>query len=154
MAREKDTTGMNVGQPKDIILGDGTLDTNGGALELVTERDGKADYLDELAFMEEELIVMVHETTDENAENPVTVGCNGVFKQFFRGQKTLAKRKHVDCLIVKSARVSTPEIQNGAGERTYAIRQHNAHKFPFSIISDPSGEKGIEWFSKRMSEAV
>lgn len=111
------------------------------------------NYLDELAFMEEPIEVMVAESTDENADNPVQVGHNGTFFQFFRGVPTVCKRKFVDCLIAKSGRVSTPEVLNGGGERTRAIRQTSALKYPFSIIRD-TNPKGAEWLRRRMAEAI
>ena len=111
------------------------------------------DYLKQLAFMEEEMTVLVHESADENAENPITVGNGGRFVQFWRGVETRARRKFVDCLIVKSGRVSTPEYVNGAGERARAIRQTSAHKYPFSVIEDPN-PKVPEWLRSRMAELV
>lgn len=110
-------------------------------------------YIDELAFMEEEMVVMVHESADPNSEDPITVGCNGVFRQFFRGRPTRAKRKFIDCLIVKQGRVTTPEYVNGAGERARSIRQTSAHKYPFSVIEDRS-HKGAEWLRGRLSEVA
>ena len=150
--KETDTRDMEVGQIPDITMKDGDLVTGGLTLEPVDKPLHKA-YLDDLAFMEEEITIMLNETTDENAENPVIVGNNGIFKQFFRGVPTRAKRKFVDGLIVKSSRVSTPEVQNGGGERTFAIRQHPAQKFPFTLMEDRN-PKGIEWLRRRMAEPV
>ena len=139
-------------QPSDIILRDGTLATSNTIIQSGVDAL-HGEYLDDLAFMEEEMTVMVQETSDENAENPVTIGCNGTFKQFFRGQPIVAKRKFVDGLIVKSGRVSTPEYINGAGERARSIRQQSAHRFPFMVIKDNS-PKGAAWLSQRLSEAI
>jgi hypothetical protein len=150
--RETSTTDLNVGQPADIILKDGTLATGGATVEPVETRGLNDDFMDELAFMEEEVTVMVHESTDENADNPVLVGCNGVFKQFFRGQPTIAKRKFVDCLIVKMIRVTTPEFTHQtSGERGRKIVQTSAMKYPFSIVEDKS-PKGGEWLRRRMAD--
>lgn len=145
-----DTRDMEVGQPNDIILRDGVLATGGATLVPVDKPINK-EYLDALAFFEEEIEVMVMETADENAENPVTVGCNGQFLQFFRGHPTMAKRKFVDALIVKTSRVNTPKVRNGAGEDAFAIRQSSAHKYPFSVIQDRN-PKGAEWLRQRMAE--
>ena len=149
---QADTRNMNVGQSPDIILNDGTLATGGLIVEPVAGSMNKS-YLDELAFNEEEMVVMVNETSDENAENPVIVGNGGVFAQFFRGQATVAKRKFVDCLIVKSGRVTTPETLNGAGERTNVIRQQSAHKYPFMVVEDKN-PKGREWLTRRFADVM
>lgn len=146
------TEGMEVGQMPDIILGDGTLVTGGVDLAAI-DTPLESDYFKALAFMEEEIQVMVHETDDPNAENPIIVGNNGIFKEFFRGHTTVAKRKFVDGLIVKSSRVTTPEKLNKAGERCNVIEQHSAHKYSFSVVQDRN-PKGAEWLRRRMAEAV
>lgn len=146
------TEGMDVGQMPDIILGDGTLATGGVDLAAI-DTPLESDYFKALAFMEEEIQVVVHETDDPNAENPIIVGNNGIFKEFFRGHTTLAKRKFVDGLIVKSSRVTTPEKLNKAGERCNVIEQHSAHKYSFTVIQDRN-PKGVEWLRRRMAEVV
>jgi len=144
--------GMAVGQMPDIILDDGTL-AMGGIDIAAIDKPMNSDYFKELAFMEEEVRIMVHETEDQNAENPVIIGNNGIFKEFFRGRPTVAKRKFVDGLIVKSTRVTTPEILNPAGERTNIIKQHSAHKYSFSILQDRN-PMGPAWLERRMAEIV
>ena len=150
--RETNSFELEVGQAPDIILKDGTLATGGLTLEAI-DKPLNADWLDDVAFMEEEIEIIVMESSDPNAENPVTVGNNGVFKQFFRGKPTVCKRKFADCLIVKSGRVTTPKVKNAAGEDAFAIRQQSAHMYPFSIIRDPN-PKGAEWLRRRMAEVV
>jgi hypothetical protein len=146
MGKEIDTRSMSKEISQDIEMpGNNRLITEIGVIN--------KDYLAQLAFMEEEITVMVHESADENADNPVTVGNNGTFRQFFRGQPTRVKRKFVDSLIVKSGRVATPETQNGAGERTRVIRQTSAQKYPFSIMEDKN-PKGAEWLRGRLAELV
>jgi hypothetical protein len=149
---EQHTDNHAVGQPADIILKDGTLAVGGADIQAI-DKPLNDEYVQELAFMEEEIEIMVMESSDEHAENPITVGCNGVFKQFFRGRPTVTKRKFADCLIVKQSRVSTPEYTNGGGERAFAIRQHAAHKYPFSVIQDRN-PKGAEWLRRRMAEVI
>jgi len=143
---------MQVGQAPDIELTDGELKTGGNCFELI-DTPIVDTYLDALAFMEEPMEIVVAESADENADNPVIVGCNGVFKQFFRGQPTVAKRKFVECLIVKHGRVSTPEYINNAGERARSIKQNSAHRYPFSVISDRN-PKGAEWLRRRLAEVI
>ncbi len=157
MARPLYSDDVKPNQMPDIILQDGTLAVGGAIIEPVGREPLNKAMLDELAFMEEEITVMVQETSDENAENPVTVGNNGVFKQFFRGVPTTAKRKFVDCLIVKTGRVTTPEIEvpgiRGGRERSFSIQQRSAHRFPFMVISDKN-PRGAEWLTRRLSDAI
>jgi len=149
-----DTRDLNVGQPADIILKDGVLGVTGGAaIESIGEKALNDDYFKELAFMDEHMTIMVNESSDENAENPVIVGNNGMFRQFFRGVPTVTQRKFVDCLIVKTGRVSTPEYINPAGERARSIRQQSAHKYPFMVVEDRN-PRGAEWLRRRLAEVV
>lgn len=150
---EMNTSDMAVGQVSDIILCDGEINTGGNVIEPV-DKPINSSYMDELAFMEEELIITVAETDDQNAENPVSLGCNGVFKYIFRGQPTKLKRKFVDCLIVKSGRITTPKVKNGAGEDAFAIKQTSAHKYPFSVLVEPNQKRGQEWLLRRMAEQM
>ena len=43
--------------------------------------------LGEMSFSEEPIDIVVHESTDPNAENPVMVYCNGVPQFFLRGRR-------------------------------------------------------------------
>lgn len=151
MQKQTDTRELQVGQVPDIKIQGDVINT-ATQFEAI-DKALNTDYMDELAFMEEDIEVMVMETSDENAENPVVVGCNGQFKQFFRGHVTTARRKFVDCLIVKSGRVTTPEVQNPAGERTNVIRQASAHKYPFTVVKDRN-PKGVEWLRRRLAESI
>lgn len=144
MARKK----TNAGNPDDILEAP-AIDR--GYLEPIDKPLNK-DYLDELAFMNEQIIINVHESTDLNAENPVPVGNCGQFRFFERGKNILTQRKFADCLFAKGSSVSTPEIFKG-GEKTYAIRQHAAAKYPFTIIEDKN-PKGVEWYRRRQAEMV
>lgn len=147
------TEGMQVGQPDAVILTDGTLDTGGAKIEPVEPRGLNDDYMDELAFMEEDIVINIQESPDENADNPVMVGVNGVFKAIYRGQDTIIKRKFVDALIVKMTRISTPEFINAAGERARKIDQRQALRYPFTLVEDKN-PKGIEWMRRRMADVV
>jgi len=150
--KEIHTPDLDTGQPADIMLKDGTIAVGQNHVETVST-PLTPSYADALAFMEEEIEIMVHESTDPNAENPVLVGNGGIFKAFWRGVPTRAKRKFVDCLCVKTNFVTTPEIVNGGGERAYSIRQRAALKFPFSIIEDRN-PKGREWIGQRLAEVI
>lgn len=153
MPQEIDASQIPVGQPSDIILKDGSVAIGQQCIEPVTKDVLNKEYLEELAFMDEMMEILVQESTNPNDENPVPIGCNGVIVHIFRGKPTVLKRKFVNNLIVKSTRVTTPEYINGAGERAFKIVQQNALKYPFMVLRDPS-PKGGEWLARRMAELV
>ena len=143
-----DTRQLEVGQNADILADQGidnVVVPVAGALD--------KDYADALAFMNEKVTIMIMETTNPNEPPIVEVGNNGKFRRFQRGVPTVTERKFVDCLIVKRTKITTPEYLNPAGERSTAIRQHSAMKYPFSVMEDKN-PKGAEWLRRRMAEVV
>lgn len=151
MRKETHSTDIPVGQPADIILPDGAVAVGQQRVEPVHGVLGD-EYMDALAFNEDMLEIVVHDG-DQNCENPIMVGVNGIYVQIFRGQPTLVRRKFVSQLCAKQTRVSTPEYINGGGERAFKIVQTNTQKYPFSVIKDPS-PRGNEWLRRTMAEAV
>ena len=150
--KELDASQMPVGQMADVLTPKGEVHIS-GSVDGVGEMP-KDSYLDELRFMEEMVEIFVHESTDQNADNPVPLGNNGIYVFVDRGVPTKLKRKFVDAMIVKSTRITTPEYINGAGERAFKINQTSALKYPFSMISDPSPKRGTAWLRRRIAEAI
>jgi hypothetical protein len=107
---------------------------------------GDKKQFDELKFNEDVLEVMLHESTDSNAENPVFTACNGVTQYFYRGQVQQVRRKFVAILAAcKEHAISTPEYTQPDGARSTKIVRRSSLKYPFSVISDPAGKRGAEW---------
>lgn len=153
MAKPLYTDEIKTEQLSDIILKDGSLAVG---QSVITAPHGGAlnqSYIDDLAFMEEQIEIVLQESADENAENPVMVCNNGNVFQFWRGQPTVAKRKFVDCLIVKQSRVTTPKVRTPNGDDAFAIRQQSALKYPFMVIQDRN-PKGAEWLRRRIGESI
>lgn len=151
--RETNAAELNIGQESSLILppvGDIVRDDN---TLVVADGPIDGDYASQLSFMEEKVEVMVHESTDDNAENPVQVSCNGVNQFFFRGQSQTAKRKFVEILArAKATSISTKELVMADGTRTTQIGKASALKYPFSIIQD-SNPRGPAWLKAVLSEA-
>lgn len=106
---------------------------------------GDNKQFDELKFMEEFVEVMVHESTDPNAENPIYTACNGVAQYFFRGQVQKVKRKYVYILAcAKEHGISTPEYTAADGSRATGIKKTSSLKYPFSVIAD-ANPRGATW---------
>ena len=116
-----------------------------GATGAAKGQGGLSVQAQELLFNEEIVEVMVHETTDNNAENPIFTACNGVSQYFYRGVPQQVKRKYVAILAAcKEHGVSTPEYTAGDGSRAMGIKRTSSLKYPFSIIHDPN-PRGAEW---------
>lgn len=147
-------TGVEVEQQQPPRVNkDGTLNLGGNEVEVVPGAP-KKEFLEMLKFMEEPVTIRLHETTDQNAENPVTVGCNGFYATFWRGKETTVARKYVDCLIVKEDKVSTPkQYSPQTGEMMYSIHRVAALKYPFAVVKDDN-PKGAQWLRQRCAQAV
>jgi hypothetical protein len=121
------------------------IETVAGHTASVKGKGGLDPYVQELAFNEEMVEVMVHESTDPNAENPVFTACNGVTQYFFRGQVQTVRRKFLAILaIAKEHAIRTPEYTLADGSRGTKITRTSSLKYPFSVISDPN-PRGAAW---------
>lgn len=125
-----------------------------GATGAAKGQGGLSKHAQELLFNEEIVEVLVHESTDENAENPIFTSCNGVPQYFYRGVPQQVRRKFVAILAtVKEHGITTPEATQADGTRTMNIRRTSSLKYPFSVIHDPN-PRGPEWLRALLRAAT
>lgn len=110
------------------------------------------DYAAELAFNEELVEVIVHESTDKNAEPVVDLYCNGVPQRFVRGRVQTVKRKYVEILARARITAMTTDVQIQGENVVNRINKHTALRYPFSIRRD-ANPKGADWLNKILQEA-
>ncbi len=141
-------------QSPESILGLDPYEAQAVEIEVVPAPKGGAGdkkQFDELAFNEEMVEVMVHESTDANAENPIYTACNGVNQYFFRGEAQWVRRKYVAILAsVKEQAISTPEYTTPDGSRSTKIVRRSSLKYPFSIITDKN-PRGAAWLKSLLA---
>lgn len=113
-----------------------------GAIEIV---DGPAamNHADEMAFMEETVICIVHPTTDRNAENPVQVSVNGVNQFFLRGQRQPVKRKFIERLARAREDGFSQNLEARDPQEFNRIVRTSGLKYPFSVEGDTP--RGQDW---------
>lgn len=117
----------------------------------VTDVRRDKNYLDALAFMEEPVKVMVHESTDENAQLIVDLYCNGIPQRLVRGMEHVVKRKFIQVLCAKTTNVRTiTGIENG--QVVNMLSQHTGLRYPFSIIEDRN-PRGAAWLREALASA-
>jgi hypothetical protein len=105
-----------------------------------------------LAFNEELVDVIVHESTDPNAEPIVQTAVNGVNQFFIRGQVQSVKRKFVEVLArAKTTSIATREARDYDGAQTTRITRATALTYPFSIVNDPN-KKGAAWLKSVLAQ--
>ena len=116
---------------------------------------GDKQYLEELRFNEEMVEVMLHESTDEKAENPVFTGCNEVTQYFLRGHPQKVRRKFLAILAsCKEHAIKTVEYTQPDGARAMRIERSSSLKYPFSVINDPAGKKGADWLRSLLQSST
>lgn len=107
-------------------------------------------YTKELAFMEEPVKIVLHESTDENAEPIVDLYCNGTPQRLIRGMEQVVKRKYVQILC--DARQTSIKTQTGVqGDNVVnRVNRHTAVRYPFSVIEDRN-PNGSAWLRAQLA---
>jgi hypothetical protein len=113
--------------------------------DIVVETVLKSEKAELLAFMEEPVDILVHESTDQNAIKIIPLSVNGAMQPVFRGVVTKVRRKYVALLAsLKSTTYSQQTMQDVQGNVVQKMIPHTALRFPFSVAYDPN-PKGVDW---------
>ena len=122
-------------------------------IEPVTDFGRFQDKAAELAFLEEMVMIRIHESGDPAAEAVVQLGVNG--RQVFikRGEDVIVRRKYVEQLLrAKPENISTNIRRDADGNVRNMIGKTRALKYPFSIVRDDN-PRGRAWERKIRTEA-
>lgn len=154
--RDLDTTDHKIGQDSKRAM-----KSRGPAKEALDEstvvavdRVVSKEKLEALAFMEEEVTIIVHQSTNPIDEPYPEVWNDGVHQMFQRGQPQKVKRKFVEVLArAKKTAFGNEKYKDGNGDDAYRYPSHTALKYPFAVQHDPSGDKGAAWLRNVLAEA-
>ena len=119
----------------------------------VAPPEGKSrKWMEDMAFANEIVTVMVHESTDKMANPFPEIWVNGRVQRFVRGQEQQVRR----CFVEKLARMKATTFDNLKtkdvdGEDVYRYPTHTALVYPFVCIGD--SEKGKAWLKAILAEA-
>lgn len=131
---------------------DGTPTLSDAVIETVPGPNWKA-HADALAFMEEPVEVLVHESADKNAQAIVETGVNGVSQRFIRGVPITVKRKYVERLArAKPISYGQEKYVDHDGFDAYRYPSRTGLLYPFSVIHD-ANPLGAPWLRKVLAEA-
>ncbi len=140
-------------EPKQRPVVDLSLDSDLSIIrqneDIVTEISSvNKNYLDELAFMEEELLIQLSPSSDKNAPNLVSASVNGVTVWLEVGKPTKVKRKFAEVLArCKSDAIDTIVQTASNGDSVNEFTRRTSLKHPFSVLNDPS-PRGYEWVTQ------
>lgn len=135
------------------------MSTTGDARDSLDERvveviDGPnaMSLVENLAFMEERVEVMVQDSTDKNAERVIYVSVGDRRQYFIRGEPQVVRRKFVEQLArAKETRFSQQHYKDANGDDAIRNIPHTAIKYPFSIIRDDN-RRGADWLRQVLQQ--
>lgn len=143
---------QKVGQdkPRDLpTTGDAHLDAP--VIEPVQGPDWKQKAA-ALAFLEEHVTIMLHDTTDKNAERIVQFAVNGRNQYIMRNVPTTVRRKYVECIArAKMTTYSQEHYKDANGNDAIRNVPHTALRYPFSVIEDRNPQGGA-WLQAVLAE--
>ena len=126
-----------------------SCEVNTGVLDLVEkEIHAGMSTADIENFMEDELLVMLTSTGADGEAPFVHVGVNGVTKLLPREQPIMLKRKFVEVLARAKKTDFIQDLDFRLGDEMNRLRQAHAFKYPFQVMQDPAGVKGVEWLKR------
>ena len=152
--KEIHTDDHQVGQDKPVeIKTEGELNVDRPLIETV-EGPNAGDKAARLAFNEEMLTVMVHESADPNDPDPTPlVKVNGRSQYFIRGRVQTVRRKFVEQLAraKRTNFTQTVAMNNDTGNVKQLMNPRTALRYPFSVIEDKN-PNGPAWLRKILAE--
>jgi hypothetical protein len=128
-------------------------DDEGFVKEAIEVIDGPRamDEADALAFYEEQVEIVVHNSGDvKHQENPVEVSVNGRRCFIWRGQRTLCKRKYVERLLLAQSDSVVQDITAREPKDFNRLEITPTQRYPLSVMRDnnPEGAAWLEKFSR------
>jgi hypothetical protein len=145
---------MQIGQPieRKIKVKDGRPELESSVVEVV-DRPVDPEKLAMLQFMEDELTIYIHTTTDQMAAQIVDL-YNGSNKCFlYRGKEATIKRYFVEQLArAKETTYTQNKVRMDDGTEQYVSVGHTALRYPFSVKHDPH-PRGADWLKHVLAEA-
>ena len=118
----------------------------------VVERPLTGDKVDTELFMNEKLTVIVHDSNDDSDDPWVPTWVNGRCQMFRRGVEQLVRRCFVEALARSTRTTYKQKLDERAGEAEFnKMTPHRALRYPFAILSDPSGSRGHAWLQSLLA---
>lgn len=110
------------------------------------------EYAAQLAFNEELVEVVVHESTSPNEQMLIDLYCNGTPQRLIRGVAQRIKRKYV-AILAQARQTSIKTTTSANGDDTVnRIDKYTAVRYPFSVVNDPN-PKGRDWLKQQLAAA-
>jgi hypothetical protein len=117
------------------------------------EQPENKEKLDELAFMAEKVKIILHETSEPNADPVVMVSVNGRSRAFKRGVEYVVPRSYVGVLAsAKPVHYTNEEYTLSDGSQGVRWPSRRGLRYPFGVIED--SPKGRAWLKRMLQQQV
>lgn len=107
-----------------------------------------AKYMQDLAFMEQEVTFIIAKTHDKSAPDPLILGVNGPSRTVYRGVKYTMPRKFLNSAINTFTDVNTHEYLDKDGLSQTRVETITNPSLQIQILNDPAGAVGFDWFAR------
>lgn len=110
------------------------------------------EWVNEMRFNEEKVVIVVAESTDKYASPIVEVWNDGRCQRFLRGEAQECKRKFVEVLArCRRTTYTQKTVKDEDGNDAIVNVPHTAPMYPFQVVQDTP--KGRAWLKRIMAEA-
>lgn len=134
---------------------DGSVAVSKSAYQDVDSPEFKS-WAENEAFLREKVEIMIHPSAERNADRAFEVSVNdnpGTTITFHRNKRYVVPRAVVETLArAKPVHFENEEYTKPNGDMGVRNPFRRGLRYPFSVISDPSGERGHRWLEKVLSE--
>lgn len=104
-------------------------------------------------FMNEDIVLVLHDTNDENALPAVSITVNERSVHIVRGQPTKLKRKYVEVLArARTTNYKQKPINPLQLDDSNRLLPKTGLSYPFMVTQDPSGDKGRAWLQNLLMQ--
>lgn len=111
-------------------------------------------YAEELGFLEEKVTIIVLPSDKDDDPRLIPIGVNGKTQHIIVGRPQKVRRKYVNVLAQAKRRRYKQQVGRDAstGLEYNRMQPRTVPRYNFSVIHDPSGEKGALWLQDVMRD--
>jgi hypothetical protein len=145
------------------------IETDVEGLSPMSPEEAKAQYMQELAFNEQPVTVVITPSSDRNAPKHVFCAVQGVGAEVYDPKarrwirftylpvstQLTVKRKYLEVLAKsRQENFSTREVSPTpmANQDGYVLEAESVPVAPFVVRHDPAGDAGLQWYQRMLSQ--
>lgn len=143
------------GSERDVSVSKGLQDTTPEVEPVSAQMLANAEQMDRAKFMGEMLEVYLQDPMNDQDSKFCFVGVQGNCLWLKRGGTYQIPRSHVEVLArAKAGRIVQTRQTASDGSQSYVEKEVLNLQYPFTVISDPSGQKGSAWLRAILKQAA